>query len=89
VHGLADLLHRGGSLVGTDPAGGHASLEELDLEDQVGVSLGEEPEGLLGRGVRHLADVPLAVGGGDVDGAVLGDAAPLPGGDLLGGRSSG
>ena len=71
------VLHRLGGLVGGQHAGLDPLLEQLDLEGERVVPLGEEGQRLLGRPLGVLPDGALAVGGPHVDGSVVVDASPL------------
>src|SRR3546814_13891543 len=50
---------------------------DLHLHGERFVPLRVERHRLLWRGVRHLPDGPLALGGLHIDGAVVADASPL------------
>ena len=71
------VLHRLGGLLGRHHAGPDPLLEQLDLEGQRVVAVGEELQRLLGRALGVLPDRALAVGGPHVDGAVVVDPTPL------------
>ena len=64
-----------GHVRGWSPAT-HALLEQGDLPGEVGVLALEVREGLFGRRVGVLTDLPLAVARSHEDGARLVDAAP-------------
>ena len=73
---LAQRLDRRGGLLGRQPPGGHALLEQVDLALELLEALGEELQRLLGRAGLVGPHGALAIGGSDIDGAVLGHPAP-------------